>query len=322
MILVKQKNRIVSQPPAALGEDKSTAASTARRTRETTFQQYRRAPTLAIYALFFLGYALPSLAASPTDRPIWTGTSGEFRIAWTASDLRVSRQDNPSETRFSLRSLAKAAWKKMVAEAAGQRLERQITYRLLSVVGPYLSYEEADDCDCGGAHPSAVKRFRAIDLEKTRADNPVPVSLTDIFSDGDVFAALVSDSLVRSALHDADMPQPSSLAELLDALDYRAVSVGDCGYLFSKELLQNFAFYDLRDGKVAVRISLSHEAEVCRGQMVQLGLLLPIPEKLAGFLDAARRKSGGILMADTAKLFKDTRIGVTFSTAKQYSITK
>lgn len=317
MICTNQRVAVLTRIPSPLSRDEPTVSPTVRQTRGTASKRSRSAALFAIWALLFLGYALPGLSAPPTDRPIWTGTSGEFRIAWTASDLRVSRRDNPSETRFSLRSLAKAAWKKMAAETAGQRLERQITYRLLSAVGPYLSYEEADYCDCGGAHPSAAKRFRAIDLEKTRADNPAPVSLTDLFSDGDVFAALVSDSLVRSALRDAEMPQPNSLAELLDALDYRAVSVGDCGYLFSKELLQNFAFYDLRDGKVAVRISLSHEAEVCRGQMVQLGILLPIPEKLAGSLQAAQRKTGGIFVADTAKLPKDARTVVTFSTAKQ-----
>ena len=48
-----------------------------------------------------------------------------------------------------------------------------------------MRYEEADDCDCGGIHPPAAKRFRALDLEKTRADDPIPVSLTDLFSESD-----------------------------------------------------------------------------------------------------------------------------------------
>jgi len=35
--------------------------------------------------------------------------------------------------------------------------------------------------------PPAAKRFRALDLdlEKTRADDPMPVSLTDLFSESD-----------------------------------------------------------------------------------------------------------------------------------------
>jgi hypothetical protein len=267
-------------------------------------------------ALLLLGYAALGLAAPPPARPIWTGSSGGFHIVWTTSDLRVSRRQNPAEIRLSLRALAQAAWTQMAGEATGQRLDRQITYRLLSVVGPYLSYEEADYCDCGGAHPSAVKRFRAIDLDKTRADRPAPVSLTDLFSDGDVFAALVSDPLVRSVLRDAETPRPTSLAELLDALDYRAVSVGDCGYLFSRELLQSFAFYDLREEKVAVRISLPHAVETCRGEMAQLGLLLPIPGPLKDALEAARRKTDGALMGNAATLFKNARTVVTFSTGK------
>lgn len=291
------------------------ASPTARRVDEAVSRRYRRMATLGIGALLLLGYAALGLSAPSANRPIWTGTSGDFHIVWTASDLRVSRRENPSETRLSLRALAKTAWTKMAAEAAEQRLDREVTYRLLSAVGPYLSYEEEDYCDCGGAHPSAVKQFHAIDLENTRADSPAPVALTDLFTDRDVFTALVSDPLVQSVLRGAETP-PTALADLLEALEDRAVLVGDCEYLFSRDLLRNFAFYDLRAGQVAIRISLPHATEVCRGQMAQLGLLLPIPGPLKGALEAARRRTDGVLMGDTAALFKNAQTIVMFSTAK------
>lgn len=278
---------------------------------------YRFLPMWTISVLLLCaGYGPASLAASPPD-PIWTGTSGEFHIEWTTADIRISRQDKPAETLLSLRSMAAAEWNKMSAETAEQNLEMQVTYRLLSVVGPYLSYEEANYCDCGGAHPTEVKRFRTIDLGKIKPDGPMPVSLTDLFLEKDIFAALASDKLVQSALRQTRTPKPRALAELLDAIDYRTGRVGDCGYLFSRELLQSFAFYDIREGKIAVRISLPYEAEVCRGQMTQLGILLPIPEKLRGYLGAAQRKTGGLLMEDTAKLPKDAQSVVEFSNAKQ-----
>jgi hypothetical protein len=89
-------------------------------------------------------------------------------------------------------------------------MEAEFTYGLLSAVGSYLSLQEGVYCDCGGAHPTAVKRFRAIQLDSGAHGLPSPASLTSIFPQRAVFTALMADSIVAKALG-ADT-KPESLA--------------------------------------------------------------------------------------------------------------
>jgi hypothetical protein len=148
--------------------------------------------------------------------------------------------------------------------------------------------EQEDDCDCGGAYPSSSKRFRAIDSSKSAPDRAASASLTDIFPEDSILPALRGDKLVADALKNREGPPPASLADLVAAIQFKSVQVKDCSYSFGADLLSDFAFYAVEGNNVAVRISLSHAAEVCRGQMTQLGILLPIPESLKTALEAAR----------------------------------
>ena len=67
------------------------------------------------------------------------------------------------------------------------------------------------------------------------------------------------------------------------------------------------------DGKAAVRLSLSNEAELCRGQMIQVGILLTVPEALRSNLEAAKTSRGGLLMANSAKISKGAKTLFEFS---------
>ncbi len=118
---------------------------------------------------------------------------------------------------------------------------------------------------------------------------------------------------MTTTLVDNSIPTPSSLPDLLKALEFKSVQVGECGYFFDDDLLNNFAFYSVQDDKVAVRISLSHAAEVCRGQITQIGLLLTIPESLKAQLHQAQNRKAGFLMKDAAKLTHDAITTYKFS---------
>src|SRR5262249_49952437 len=142
----------------------------------------------------------------------------------------------------------------------------------------------------------------AIDLGKTKDNSPSTLSLTDIFPEPQVFTALKADGLVRTALAAKGVPVPSSLPDLLKALEFEAVQVGECSYTFGDDLLGSFAFYSVKDHNVAVRISLSHSAEVCRGQITQIGLQLPVPESLKIQLNQARQRRAGFLMEDAERI--------------------
>jgi hypothetical protein len=70
----------------------------------------------------------------------------------------------------------------------------------------------------------------------------------------------------------------------------------DGRYYLPDDFLRHFAFHHVEGNKVAVRIGLSHGAEVWRGHLTQMGLLLPIPARLSRPLEAAAKGREGFLM--------------------------
>jgi len=88
-----------------------------------------------------------------------------------------------------------------------------------------------------------------------------------------------------------------------------SIAMDSCKHLSSSRKLCCSCPYN-----VAVRISLSHAAEVCRGQMTQIGILLPIPESLKAALEAARSGKSGILLQQANREFASARTSITFAT--------
>jgi hypothetical protein len=252
---------------------------------------------------------LQAQGAGP-DKTIWKGKSGEYAIEWSPANLKVTRAANPQSV-FDAAADAKTVWSGLVRNSNGAPMEAEFTYGLLSAVGSYLSLEEGVYCDCGGAHPTAVKRFRAIQLDSGAHGLPSPASLTSIFPQRAVFTALMADSIVTKALG-ADT-KPESLAGLLQTLQDETAKVKDCEYEFPSDLLSSFAVYDSRDGSVSVRLGLPSAVQVCRGEMIQLGLALPAPEALrASFVEAKERRSG-LLMVDSPWKGRSTVTSFKFS---------
>jgi hypothetical protein len=139
--------------------------------------------------------------------------------------------------------------------------------------------------------------------------------LIDIFPEAAVFAALRGDKLVAIALQAAEGPPPASLSGLLKAIQFKQVQVGECSYYFSPDLLTDFAFYSAEVNDVSVRMSLSHAAEVCRGQMTQIGIHLPIPPSIKAGFDAAKDGKSGFLMERAKRVRKGAETAFTFSTS-------
>lgn len=239
-------------------------------------------------------------------------SSGEFAIRRSSQDLSVSRQGEDALV-LSFKAMAQAEWEKIQQDASGQPMQAERTYHVLSAVGPVLSVEQQFDCDCGGAHPSSTKLFRAYDLSKSSVEHPVIAKLTDIFPQDALLSALRSDPLVAGALKDAG-PPPSSLSELLSAIQFKQVQVKECSYSFGADLLTDFAFYSADADYVSVRISLSHAAEVCRGQMTQIGIRLPIPASLKPDVDSAREGKSGFFMQQERKFSVSQPVHFIFTT--------
>ena len=218
-------------------------------------------------------------------------------MQWTASSLKAFRASDPKHPVLDMQKVAAADWKDLSADPVVKNITASYDYQVLSLVGPVLSLQEEDYCDCGGAHPTAGKQFRTIDLNSGR-----PALITSMFQLESVFQALRADAVVKKAL--AAGPKPATLEALVKSLAMKTVTVGECDYYFPEELLSRFAFYDVKGDRVAVRFSLSHASEICRGQMTQIGVELPIPARL----------DRGLVMAERTAAMKKTVTVFEFST--------
>ncbi len=203
--------------------------------------------------------------------------AAEFTVQSTAADLKAFRAADPKRPVLDMRQVALADWKKL-SQDADTKITASYDFQVLSLVGPVLSIEEDDYCDCGGAHPTAGKLFRAIDLKQSHASEAVPAQITSLFPAESVLKALLADSVVKKVLPAGKKPE--LLDALVKALAMKTVQVGECDYYFPEELLSRFAVFDVKGTQAAVRFSLSHESEICRGQMTQIGVELPIPAAL------------------------------------------
>ncbi len=245
---------------------------------------------------------------------IWSSTVGHFLIKWTSDNIVIVRDDQQLQPVLSFKTIARADWDALVRQTPDRSLEGETTYRILSVVGPFLSLEEGNYCDCGGAHPTAHKGFLAIDLSKSKKNQLAPVSLSSIFSEKDINSALRSNELVARALKNSDATMASSLESLVKALEFKPVEVGECSYYFGNDLLSNFAFYSTEADRVVVAIGLSHAVEVCRGQMTQIRIRLPIPKATQAELEEAKQRTAGFLMVDAKQVSGDASTVIQFST--------
>jgi len=239
------------------------------------------AARIPLVALLTLGLALPAVATG--DAPVWRYQYGSTSVVWSHQDLQVlpAKAATPS---LSLRD-------QFVAKFQGDPDFREVEsrYQVVSAVGPLLSLEKFFYADGGGSHPTLLTTFEALDVRRPRQ----PALLTDYFPDRDVLAAMLNDRLVKEALATLPpAPPPRTSKQLLSRL---AKAETGCEYAFQDDFLSAFVFHHLVGDKVAVRLGLTYGGEPCRGQLTQLGLLLPIPAALKQDFRAAQARRAGFL---------------------------
>jgi hypothetical protein len=225
----------------------------------------------------------------------WQGNSAGYRITWTAKNLQA--QHLPEPVVFDAGRYGQKSWADIVEDMDAGNYYAEFGFRLLSVVGPVLSISERDFCSCGGAHPMIGKQFVAVDLTKSKPADLARTPLTQYFPSVSIYNALIKDSVVKAVLPKGTVP--GSLEALLQAVKGNHYTKGECAYEFGDSFLEQFAFYDYKDGRAIVRLSLSHASEICRGNMIQVGIELPVPEgPMKAALESARLRQQGILMKD------------------------
>lgn len=234
----------------------------------------------------------PSAAPAPAAAaPIWQGHSGGFDVSWTASSLDA--KDSKGAPVFTARSVADVDFNDF------DNCDATEAWTVLSVVGPYISVKQEENASCAqAAHTSAYTDILAVDLNHPKQ----PPSLADLFSESDLYTALMADGVVKKTLAASGKPAPKTSAELLALL---ADNSNECEFRFEAASLTHFTFHHVEKDKVAVRIGLPYGCEAARGKLTQLGLLLPIPPKLKDALAAAAARKEGFLMKDEKTVASD-----------------
>ena len=240
-----------------------------------------------------------------TAPAIWSGTSGGYAIQWTGTDLTARQAAGAATPLFSARQMARQEFADIEKDSDGH-CEYERSFSLLSVVGPIVSYQDAYNLFCErAAHPDGASRFVAVDLSKPAGarrgadETPLPgnvAKLTDYFPATEIHKALMADPIIQKAL---DGKRPRTLAELLKLIGEEFPTVAEdektC-FTLDADLLTRFAFHHVEGNKVAVRLGLSGTG-VCRYNLTQVGLLLPIPAALQPALASAEAGSEGFLMS-------------------------
>lgn len=267
---------------------------------------------------------LPLLfAAAPARAQIWRGQSGGFDVAWTTRDV-TARRAGGGPTVFSLRQRLADEWRQMQTQVDEDTStipsELGGRYRVLSVVGKVMSVEELWMCDCRGAHPISSMGFAAYDLSRSTPLKPRRVPITELVPEAAVVQALLGDRLIRMALDSAHVrTRPRTMAALLHAIGSVAIPVPQkgqteeyaCTYGVG-DLASSWAIHHVENGRMAIRFSLSHFVEICRGTMVQIGITVPVPPALAATLAAADSRRAGFLMKDVRAIAGDQEAAVEF----------
>ncbi|WP_244227006.1 hypothetical protein [Corallococcus aberystwythensis] len=256
--------------------------------------------------------ALLAATPAPKTQPLtWKVTGSDVTFEMSSKDLRAMRDGKEV---FGLQS-RKKGFVDSITEGVDATQdttdwEASQSFNVLSVVGPWVSYEDSNGGYTGGAHPYASRIYVTEDVTKGKD----AFNLLDVFPEKDVLKALKADGYVRKFMGD---PKAFESAKTVEALLASLEAGEDCvGFEYGLDnVKRSVAFHHVEGDKVAVRISFGYAAEMCRGNMYVVGLLLPIPASLQPALERARTRQEGFLMKD-AKAVKAPTVSFKWDGAK------
>jgi len=250
----------------------------------------------------------------------WTVEPEGVTFEVTASDLRAWK--GPATGAPALSAAALVAEKKKAFDDYAREQARElegsdppsfgssisdesVTFEVLSIVGPFLSYREtAGGYTAGTAHPTGYEIVTVRDVAHPDASP----QLLDLFPEKPLVAALKADRWVRKfADPEGGFQRAATLAALLAALDPNAAQDDatedhDCtlDVSFDDSFGKMFYFHHVEKDRIAVRILVPPGSEWCnRAEGPQeIGLLLPIPDTLRTHVAKAHRGEAGFLAAN------------------------
>jgi hypothetical protein len=225
--------------------------------------------------------------------------SNALALRVTSSDLRVERPGAKAPI-FSYVRWARAGFERDLealarGEDAGAPLVvREVDVTPLSWVPPLLAFRERLFTTLPGreAHPAGETRFVTLRVDEHELLGARAVSLADYVDEKVLLRELRREQRVERALRDG-VPAVN-LADLLGVLADAEPNVGSECYSFPLDLLTRFCFDDVVGSQVAVRLALAGTA-VCREQLTEIRMLVPVPEALVSALAAASSGHAGFI---------------------------
>jgi len=151
--------------------------------------------------------------------------------------------------------------------------EPGVTHRVLSVVGPYVSFEREADGSKTWSVANVETPGEAADLRK-------------VFQPVAIYNALRMDKGLDKALRGK---KATDLASFLQALD------GGCAMSLGPEMMSSFAFHGLDGNVVTVRVGVAHGCEIERGTFTEFDLRLPVGQLMSMLIPA---DAAGTLLED------------------------
>ncbi len=246
---------------------------------------------LMSYVVMVALLAAPAKPA-PAKALTWKVTGSDVTFEMSAKDLRGLRGGKEV---FGLQSRQAEFLSNFEGDADADRSDWEgfESIDVLSVVGPWVSYEQSSGGYTGGAHPYAHTAYVTEDVAKGKGS----FSLLDVFPEKDVLQALKADGFVRKHIRDeAEFKKAQTVEAMLQSLD----AGEDCvGFQYGLDAVKRaVAFHHVEGNKVAVRIAFGYDNESCRGSKFVVGVLLPIPASLKPALERAAKRQEGFLMKD------------------------
>ncbi|RYZ47027.1 MAG: hypothetical protein EOO72_00525 [Myxococcaceae bacterium] len=262
--------------------------------------------TVVMVALVAAPAAAPTSKSAPAESRTWRVTGTDVTFVQSPKDLRALRGDKEVFGLQSRKAAILADFGVGPGMSDGDYVSESVN--VLSVVGPWVSYERSGSGYTGGAHPYASTNYVTQDVTKDT------FSLLDVFAEKDVLQALKADGFVRKHIHDKEaFTQATTVEAMLQSLEAGEDCVGfDLGL---DSVKGSVAFHHLEGDKVAVRIAFGYAHEACRGNKFVVGVLLPIPKALQPAFDRAARREEGFLMKD-AKAVKAPSVSFTWEPPK------
>jgi hypothetical protein len=151
-------------------------------------------------------------------------------------------------------------------------------YKLLSIVGPYVSLSYSYN-GSGGVHPICGTCY-----ETYVPGSSDRVSLADLFDEDDIQHALLADTLIQSHL---TKKAPKDLNDLVNNLD------GGCEMDLG-DILTSFAVGAIDSDSVTINFGITHGCELMRGNFTELTIRLPIPDdNRQMFVEARKNQTVG-----------------------------